>query len=145
MSLRTLTLRPACPGLQLIRSMKASRSVPSPPPNDKRRNRNPVISFDCRLKTAQCACVYNSAQHNSITWVFVLLFIGKLTIARLIETPTVTWNVCIVIMIFFLSAATRKHAAAREVFQKIPPDSIDVIHKQWEITVGLCQIAAYCY
>ena len=46
---------------------------------------------------------------------------------------------------FFLSAATRKHAAAREVFQKIPPDSIDVIHKQWEITVGLCQIAAYCY
>ncbi|XP_067027190.1 nuclear pore complex protein Nup107-like [Acropora muricata] len=32
--------------------------------------------------------------------------------------------------------ATRKHAAAREVFQKIPPDSIDVIHKQWEITGG---------
>ncbi|XP_015757940.1 PREDICTED: nuclear pore complex protein Nup107-like [Acropora digitifera] len=32
--------------------------------------------------------------------------------------------------------ATRKHAAAREVFQKIPPDSIDVIHKQWELTGG---------
>ena len=56
-----------------------------------------------------------------------------------------TRNVCIVNMIFFLSAATRKHAAAREVFQKIPPDSIDVIHKQWELTVGLYLIAAYCY
>ena len=48
-------------------------------------------------------------------------------------------------MFFFLSAATRKHAAAREVFQKIPPDSIDVIHKQWELTVGLSLIAAYFY
>lgn len=76
---------------------------------------------------------------------FLLLFIGKLTIVRLIEIPTMTRNVCIVSMIFFLSAATRKHAAAREVFQKIPPDSIDVIHKQWELTVGLYLIAAYCY
>ncbi|KAK2558371.1 Nuclear pore complex protein Nup107 [Acropora cervicornis] len=33
--------------------------------------------------------------------------------------------------------ATRKHAAAREVFQKIPPDSIDVIHKQWELTEAM--------
>lgn len=123
-----------------------SRSVPSPAPNHKRRNCNRVISFDSRLKTAQCTCVYNSPQNNSITWVFVVAFHWNVNhIARLIEISSMTLNVCIVIKCFFLSAATRKHAAAREVFQKIPPDSIDVIHKQWELTVGLSLIAAYCY
>lgn len=38
--------------------------------------------------------------------------------------------------------ATRKHAAAREVFQKIPSDSIDVIHKQWELRGGSTALPA---
>lgn len=38
--------------------------------------------------------------------------------------------------------ATRKHAAAREVFQKIPVDSIHVIHKEWQSRGGTSPLPA---
>lgn len=38
--------------------------------------------------------------------------------------------------------ATRKHAAAREVFQKVPADSIHVIHKEWQIRGGTSALPA---
>ena len=39
-------------------------------------------------------------------------------------------------MLSFIWTATRKHAAAREVFQKIPVDSVHVIHKEWQLRVS---------
>ncbi len=32
--------------------------------------------------------------------------------------------------------ATRKHSAAREVFNKLPSDSIDIIMKSWQMQVS---------
>ena len=39
-------------------------------------------------------------------------------------------------VLLLFCAATRKHAAAREVFQKIPADSVHVIHKEWQLRVS---------
>ncbi|XP_032220612.2 nuclear pore complex protein Nup107 isoform X2 [Nematostella vectensis] len=33
--------------------------------------------------------------------------------------------------------AYRKHAAARDVFEKIPPDSIDIIYRQWQLKADM--------
>ncbi|CAH3035204.1 unnamed protein product [Porites lobata] len=38
--------------------------------------------------------------------------------------------------------ATRKHPAAREVFQKIPADSVHVIHKEWQLRGGASALPA---
>lgn len=35
------------------------------------------------------------------------------------------------------SPAVKKHAAARELFDKLPADSIDVIYKMWHAKVGI--------
>lgn len=54
-------------------------------------------------------------------------------------------------MVLLFCAATRKHAAAREVFQKIPADSVHVIHKEWQLRVSAinkldtCTLTSYFY
>ena len=47
-------------------------------------------------------------------------------------------------MVLLFCAATRKHAAAREVFQKIPADSVHVIHKEWQLRVSAINQLATC-
>ena len=47
-------------------------------------------------------------------------------------------------VLLLFCAATRKHAAAREVFQKIPADSVHVIHKEWQLRVSTINQLATC-
>lgn len=41
----------------------------------------------------------------------------------------------------FCYVALRKHEAARNIFEKLPEDSIDVVHRQWQMKVNVANYA----
>ena len=50
--------------------------------------------------------------------------------------------IALLCLAFFFSTALQKLNAARAVFNKIPPASIDVIMKSWQQTTGMTELNA---